>query len=352
MKFAISCDENPGDTGTTAGGIIERSLNILVGNELVKALRRCGQDVWFDTSITAGQRVAEANANGTDCLFACAHNYSVGGMGEGSIFIFCSAAAHSFGKQLAAATNVGNALVAAGLAGRWGTVDEAVYECCAFNKDTVFCEFLYQSNARDLATIKTPGYPTRAAEAACKGLAQTYGFTYVPPPAPTPPPASQEDDELLYIGPFTKLAAPATVKPIAGQTAPLYGDPSTGSLLKNTFPANASLTVVGFAFSSVAVNSTDRGAGAGPGPDYVWWQTSDGNWVPDAPLDTTGVPGAPLGAAVSSPPIASMTRYLGLAGSSSGPDDDSAFATKTYVDQQDAAVKALIPTKAATTLST
>lgn len=348
MKFAISPDENPGDTGTTAGGIIERSLNILVGNELVKALQRCGQQVWFDTTITAGQRVAEANANGTDVLFACAHNYSVGGMGEGSIFIFCNAAAHTIGKQLLAATNVGNELVAAGIARRWGTVDEAVYECCAFDKDTIFCEFLYQSNARDLAMINSPGYPTRAAEAACRGLAKTYGFTYVPL---TPPAPAQEDDELLYTAPFHKLATPATVKVIPGQSASLYGDPSTSSLVKAGFASGAAVVVTGYCFSSSPVNSADRGAGAGPGPDYVWWQVNTGDWIPDAPLDTTNVPNAPLGAAVSSPPVSTMTRYVALAGSGGGPDDDSQYATKVYVDAQDTAIKNAIPTKAVTTLS-
>jgi hypothetical protein len=84
-------------------------------------------------------------------------------------------------KQAAAATDCGNALVTAGVSTHWATYDEQVYECCAFNRDTVYCELLFQTNADDLAVIKSPGYHARAAEALCAGLAATYGFAYAPP---------------------------------------------------------------------------------------------------------------------------------------------------------------------------
>lgn len=188
MKFALSCDENPGDPGTTAGGINERAMNILVCRQLELALRRCHQVVWFDPTITYVQRVAKANAAGYDVLFACAHNAAGSAAAEGAQFIFCGAIAHKTGKQALAAANVGNELVKAGVVLRWGTYDENVYECCNFNKDTVYCEFLFQTNPRDLLEEKKPSYPHDAAEASCRGLARTYGFSYVPVPAPKPKP--------------------------------------------------------------------------------------------------------------------------------------------------------------------
>lgn len=335
MRFAISPDEEPGDTGTTAGGIIERTLNILVGNELVKALERCGQDVWFDPSLTARQRTTKANSDGTQVLFACAHNYSVGGMGEGSVFIFCNAAAHSVGKQAAAAANVGNALIAAGLSKHWITVDEALIDCCNFNGDTVFCEFLYQSNAQDLATIKTPGYPTRAAEAACKGLAQTYGFAYVPPTI------TQEDDDMLFVGPFIPLAA--TVKAYVGGNA--YPVPSASAPSVGGFGPGQQVTLKGYRFSTSSVPSPNRGAGAGPGPDNVWWELDSGHWYPDADLDTTTVPGAPIGAAVSSLPAGMRSYFVTIDDPAAGPpqpDDDSSFVTMAQVKTEIASTK-LVP---------
>jgi hypothetical protein len=71
MRFCLSCDEDPGDPGTQAGGINERDQNVLVCNFLQSALRRCGQTVSFNDLITYVARVAQANADGTDVLVAC-----------------------------------------------------------------------------------------------------------------------------------------------------------------------------------------------------------------------------------------------------------------------------------------
>jgi N-acetylmuramoyl-L-alanine amidase len=329
MKFAISPDEPPGDPGTTAGGIIERDLNILVGNELVKALQRCGQSVWFDPSLQPLQRVTEANANGTDVLFICAHNYSVGGMGEGTVFIFCPGG-RAIGKQMLAAQNVGAELIAAGLSGRWVAVDEQLYETCNFNKDSVWCEFLYQSNAQDLATIKSPGYPTRAAEAACKGLAKTYGFAYVPPAfGPGGGTATQEDD-MLFVDALHAL--PASVKTFSGGN--VYALPSASAPVVGTFGPGQQLALKGFRYSSSAVASSDRGGGAGAGPDNVWWELDSGHWYPDADLDTTQVVGAPIGAAVSTLPAGMRSYFVTIddpavtPAPAPQPDDDSAFVSK------------------------
>lgn len=180
MRFGISCDEDPGQPGTTAGGLIERDENVKVAGFLQAALQRSGQDVWFDDTITFVQRVAQANADGTDVLVACAHNAAGSSDAEGTVFVFCPPDGRNFGKQSAAANNVGSELVKAGIAGRWGMYDEEVYECCAFTRDTVYCEILFQTNPRDLQRMKQPGYHHDAAEAICRGLAATYGFSYVP----------------------------------------------------------------------------------------------------------------------------------------------------------------------------
>jgi N-acetylmuramoyl-L-alanine amidase len=188
MRVTLSCDENPGDPGTTAGGLNERDVNISVCSILAGVLHRCGVDVAFDPSITYVQRVARANGDGTDLLVAIAHNAAGSPAAEGTVFVFCGPEGKRFGKQLAAASAVGNALIAAGVAGTWTTFEEEVYECCAFNKDTVYCEVLYQTNPRDLAVIKEAGYAERAAEAIAKGLSEVYGFHYTPAVQPAPAP--------------------------------------------------------------------------------------------------------------------------------------------------------------------
>src|SRR5258708_5756006 len=128
MKFTISPDENPGDPGTTAGGLNERELNLSVIAALVRKLESAGASVSFDPSITYTTRVGGANANGTDVLVAIAHNAGPPDA-EGAVFVFCNdPAARGFGKQMAAATAVGDSIVNAGLASRSGTYTEDAYE--------------------------------------------------------------------------------------------------------------------------------------------------------------------------------------------------------------------------------
>jgi len=249
VKFALSCDENPGDSGTTAGGVAERTMNIRVALALQVALRRCHQTVWFDPTITYVQRVAKANAGGYDVLFACAHNAAGSPAAEGAQFIFCGAVAHTLGKQALAAKNVGDELVKAGVVLRWSTYDENVVECCDFNKDSVYCEFLFQTNPRDLAEEKKASYPVAAAEAACRGLARTYGFAYVPvavpvvppvtppvtppthdplPPPPAPPGTGWTWDGSAWVGgtppPVEPLNPPVVVVPPPVATTPTWAE--------------------------------------------------------------------------------------------------------------------------------
>ncbi len=186
MRIAISPDENPGDPGAVDNGIVERTVNIAVATALAAALKRCGQDVWFDPSITFEQRVAKANSDGTQLLVACAHNAAGSPAAEGALFLFCNfngdggAAAKAFGRQQLLATKCGESLVAGGLVEHWGEYVEEVYECCVFDGDTLYCEFGYETNPTDAARIKQPDYPVRAAELLCAGIAAAEGFPFAP----------------------------------------------------------------------------------------------------------------------------------------------------------------------------
>jgi hypothetical protein len=119
----------------------------------------------------------------------------------------------------------------------------------------------------------------------------------------TPSPVHPTEDDMLYTGAFHTLTA--TLKQFAAGS--IYSDPSTAAL--GVGALGASVAVTGFLFANSGVQSTDRGAGAGPGIDYVWWKLSDGHWVSDALLNTVGVAGAPIGAALSALP-AGMTLYF------------------------------------------
>jgi N-acetylmuramoyl-L-alanine amidase len=187
VKFGISCDENPGDPGAVHSGIVERDLNIAVGNELALALQRCGQAVWADWTITYEERVARANANATNVLVACAHNASSNPAAEGAQLIICPGGDDLF-NQYSVAQVVGQVLAADGICAKWGIIHEEVYECCAFDRCSVYVEFLFETNPRDVARIRQPGYAHDAAESLCRGLARCFGFAYVPIPAPAPPP--------------------------------------------------------------------------------------------------------------------------------------------------------------------
>lgn len=190
MKFGISCDENPGDPGAVHSGIVERDLNIAVGTELARALLRCDQSAWADFSITYEQRVARANSNGTDVLVACAHNASSNPAAEGAQLIICPGGDALF-NQGAIAAAVGAQLVADGIAQHYGVIHEQVYECCGFDRCSVYVEFLFETNPRDVARIHAAGYAHDAAESLCRGLSKALGFRYVAerPPAPAPAPS-------------------------------------------------------------------------------------------------------------------------------------------------------------------
>lgn len=131
-------------------------------------------------------------------------------------------------------------------------------------------------------------------------------------------------DDMLYVGPFHTLTA--SLKVFAAGAA--YSDPSTSALSEINVAAGATESVVGYCFSNSDFPSSDRGGGAGPGPDYVWWKLASGYWVPDALLITVGVAGAPIGAALSTLPPG-MASYFALAGTTG--------LTLAQVDQEIAA---------------
>jgi hypothetical protein len=218
MRIAISPDENPGDPGAVHSGIVERTVNIAVATALEAALKRSGQDAWFNPSITYQERVDEANRDGSQLLVACAHNAAGSPAAEGALFIVCpvdndgGAAALAFGHQKALAEKVGELLIAGGLAGHWSFYAEEVYECCAFNGDTLYCELGYETNPTDAARIKQPDYPVRAAELIAQGIAMVMGFNYSPlHPVSAPPPEWKVNLQPLPAPLVGVLASPVDV---------------------------------------------------------------------------------------------------------------------------------------------
>lgn len=149
---------------------------------------------------------------------------------------------------------------------------------------------------------------------------------------------SKGDDDMLYVGPW--VAKPATLTVFTAGVQ--YLDPSTNARNAGALAQGNLVAVDGYRFSDSAVQSTDRGAGAGAGPDYIWWHRSDGlGWVPDAIVDTSAVGGAPIGAAVSTLP--KLSNYFAIAGAAGGPAPDlSKLATKDEL----AALAQSFPTKA------
>lgn len=186
MKIGLSPDENPGDPGAVDNGIVERDINIAVATHLQSALARCGQEVWFDPSLTYEQRVAKANSDGTQLLIACAHNASGSPDAEGAVLVICPGG-DEVQRQGELAKAIGDQLVAGGLVGRWNIYHENVYEGCEFNGPTGYVEFAYETNPTDAATIKQPDYAPRAAELLCQGIASWAGFAYAPPVHPSAP---------------------------------------------------------------------------------------------------------------------------------------------------------------------
>src|SRR5207248_6039619 len=113
---------------------------------------------------------------------------------------------------------------------------------------------------------------------------------------------------MLFVGPIHALAASVT----AFTGGSVYPAPSTTSPAVGSFAQGQTLSLKGYRFSTSAVQSSDRGAGAGAGPDYIWWELDTGHWYPDADLDTTSVPGAPTGAAVSALPAGPVSYFPNL----------------------------------------
>jgi N-acetylmuramoyl-L-alanine amidase len=187
MIVTISPDEDPGQPGAVAAdGTIEREVNIAVADVLIESLKRCGFDVRADFSIGVVERVARANSDGSGALVAVAHNGSGNADTNGCQFVFCPGGQGN-GQQNEGATNIADELISAGIAQqRLGDAVEQIYECCAFNNDTLYVECLFLSNARDLAKIHEPTYPTDCAEAITRGVCKTYGVPYVPVVPPTP----------------------------------------------------------------------------------------------------------------------------------------------------------------------
>lgn len=67
MPDEIRCqpDEDPGDPDTERNSMIEPEINLKVAATIGGALGHCGQDVWFDASMTFKQRIKNTNVDGT-----------------------------------------------------------------------------------------------------------------------------------------------------------------------------------------------------------------------------------------------------------------------------------------------
>jgi hypothetical protein len=151
------------------------------------------------------------------------------------------------------------------------------------------------------------------------------------------PPTQQEDDDMLYVG--AKTSKSATLRVFV--TGNGYRDPSSSALKTRSLAIGTTVAVSGYLYSTSPIQSPDLGSGV-PGPDYCWWFTPTAEFIPDAILDTSSLPGAPP---ASVPSNEVMNLYLAKAGSGGG-DDMSNYATKDDLKK----VQAQIPTSAATTL--
>lgn len=126
---------------------------------------------------------------------------------------------------------------------------------------------------------------------------------------PIPVPITSTEEDMIYIGPTH--SKPASIRVFTAGSA--YRERSASSPAATALAAGAMVTVSGYCYSSSPVQSADLGGGVA-GPDYVWWQAGS-NWVPDAILDTSTVPGAPAPAVPAAEP---MNLLFALAGSGGG----------------------------------
>jgi hypothetical protein len=267
MKFTISCDENPCDSGIVANGIVEREVNFAVSHFLVAALRRCGQTARFDETLTYVERVAAANADGDEVVVACAHNAG-GNNSDGTEFVFCPGG-KELGRQLAAAEAIGAELVNDGITVCWSTRDEQVFECCEFHKDTVFIAYLSLKDDRGARVIKSPGYAGRVAEATCRGLAKTYGFAYVAP-GEAPPPG------------ITWVAFSGTAMK---DWDLIYDHPDASARVLRAVPKGTSLGFDGYTYNHAPIDDLSLGT-----PDRGWFHIDAGHgsgWTPSAWVNGT-----------------------------------------------------------------
>jgi hypothetical protein len=177
----LSPDEDPGTTGSVgADGTTERSVNVEMASAALTAFRRCGVDARFNPAIGFVRRVEQANAAGAALLVAFANNESTPGQ-FGTEFVFCDANAPSFGRQRAVADAVARSMVARGLTSRIrGDAYVGVYECCAFNGDTLYLEASCMS-PDDQHFWGSPAWRVATAEAVVEACASVYGFAYVTP---------------------------------------------------------------------------------------------------------------------------------------------------------------------------
>lgn len=273
MKFTLSPDEDPGQPGAVASdGTVERDVNLTVCESLKAALERCGQAVEFDPTIGVVDRVARANGDGTDVLVANAHNGSSNPEIRGCQFVFATGGQGS-GTQEAAAGHVAEQLINSGVATqRLPDAIVNVYECWAFNRDTVYIEYLFMSNAQDLAKIHQAGYAQSAAEAACRGLAAQYGFAYVPqesPPLPTPAPGPAPDPQ----GWLASVVWQTFSGSVAVTAARVRGGPGTDFDVLYLVPSGTGLTFDGYVHRGDPIPDVAGTPTAGT-PDDIWFHIS------------------------------------------------------------------------------
>jgi len=116
-----------------------------------------------------------------------------------------------------------------------------------------------------------------------------------------------DDDDMLYVGPFHPYGGILKTF-VAGSD---YRDPSSSAMAAGSLGVGQAFQTDGYVYSSSPIQSTDLGNGQ-PGPDYVWWHATSGQWVPDAIVNTVGLAGVP-GPAI--PAAESLKLYFALAGS-------------------------------------
>jgi N-acetylmuramoyl-L-alanine amidase len=99
------------------------------------------------------------------------------------------------------------------------------------------------------------------------------------------------EEDMLYVGPFHKLASPVTFTTFAAGYD--YPDPDPVAAMASAVALNASIQFDGYCYSSGVVICTDLDGHGTQGPDWCWWHATSGQWVPDAILVTTSLTPTP-----------------------------------------------------------